>query len=187
MRAVVRFIAQCHAKGLIYRDIKPGARLGCPLSASVSSSRSQEGLDPDGCPSELFQLVEQQQQQSHAELDGFSLCPPADNFLLVNKVKMEGAGQRAAWFHTVLSYSAASGSDASEPERIERSSGAALALAGVLTAPGAGAAASAVAMTTATRAVPPATAGNILPAGHLHAWKYITRKVLAGFLPGCPP
>jgi hypothetical protein len=25
MRAVVRFIAQCHAKGLIYRDIKPGA------------------------------------------------------------------------------------------------------------------------------------------------------------------
>ena len=26
MRAVVRFIAQCHAKGLIYRDIKPG---GC--------------------------------------------------------------------------------------------------------------------------------------------------------------
>ena len=24
MRAVVRFIAQCHAKGLIYRDIKPG-------------------------------------------------------------------------------------------------------------------------------------------------------------------
>lgn len=28
MRAVIRFIAQCHAKGLIYRDIKPGELVG---------------------------------------------------------------------------------------------------------------------------------------------------------------
>lgn len=101
----------------------------------------------------------------------------ADNFLLVNKVKMEGAADCAASFLTELSYSAASGSNASEPERAASSgSGAALALVGALAAAGGSAAADAVAMASA-RAVPRAAASNILPAGRLHVWKYITRKV----------
>jgi serine/threonine protein kinase len=28
VRSILRFIAQCHAKGIVYRDVKPGAALG---------------------------------------------------------------------------------------------------------------------------------------------------------------
>jgi hypothetical protein len=30
VRSILRFIAQCHAKGIVYRDVKPGAR-ACAL------------------------------------------------------------------------------------------------------------------------------------------------------------
>ena len=45
MRAVVRFIAQCHAKGLIYRDIKPGeaSKQRCLRAGRQASSRCCSG------------------------------------------------------------------------------------------------------------------------------------------------
>ncbi len=170
MRAVVRFIAQCHAKGLIYRDIKPGApavRLCSSVLLQCSFTRIERGVVPRRTAS----LTPNPTPPHPTPTPTPTIF--ADNFLLVNKVKMDGAADCAALFCTELSYSAASGSGASEPERnADGSGGAAVALVGA-------------AAMAAARPVPLNAAANILPAGRLHVWKHITRKVSPCSLPGC--
>ena len=42
VRSILRFIAQCHAKGIVYRDVKPGARppLACQPPVVAARARS---------------------------------------------------------------------------------------------------------------------------------------------------
>ena len=111
MRAVVRFIAQCHAKGLIYRDIKPGGLTvrGLPIVWVLR----REGL----------RVVAQGEASCRWPDVGQRTCahnspPPSstDNFLLVNKVKRDRADEAALSMQAAASYSAASDGVASEPE-----------------------------------------------------------------------
>ena len=199
MRAVVRFIAQCHAKGLIYRDIKPGGWAGGSVPSPPRAAAAQRVARAQLCGLAAAAAAARTPCSASPPSSPTATPPPpppplrADNFLLVSKVKPERSRGSAG---SASLYSAGSDGDASEPDwrrlppGLEMPVGRPRPRRAPPRSSDASAAsdASGSSSSSSEAGCRPQEQSNILPSPSV--WKYISRKVSAARLPaepGVPP